>query len=50
MNVNDNVLVIDDLLVIGGIIDVIVKFICKLGGKVEYVVFVICLLELGGCE
>lgn len=46
----DKVLLIDDLLVIGGIIFVMVKLICNLGGKVEYVGFVIGLFELYGYE
>lgn len=44
----DKVLLVDDLFVIGGIIEVIVKLVVKLGGNVMDVVFVVFLFEFGG--
>lgn len=44
----DKVLVVDDLLVIGGIIEAIVKLIRRLGGEVVDVAFIINLFDFGG--
>lgn len=48
IKLGDKVLVVDDLLVIGGIIEVIVKLICCLGGEVVDAVFIINLFDFGG--
>lgn len=48
IKLGDKVLVVDDLLVIGGIIDVMVKLICCFGGEVYDVVFIINFFDLGG--
>lgn len=48
IELGDKVFFIDDLFVIGGMIVVFVKLICLLGGEVNYVGFVINLLDLGG--
>lgn len=43
-------LIIDDLLVIGGIIEVMIKFVEELGGIVVGVVFLIEFFYFDGCD
>lgn len=43
-------LIIDDLLVIGGMIEVVIKLVEKLGGIVVGIVFIIELKYLNGIE
>ena len=44
----DNVLIIDDLLAMGGTVEATVKLVQRLGGEVKHAAFVINLPELGG--
>lgn len=50
IQVGDRVILVDDLIVIGGMVEVVCKFLRFMGVNIEVVCFIVDFLDLGGCK